>query len=109
MNWLWLSIAIISETIATSALKASVGFTRFLPSILVIIGYVSSFFFLSMSLKTIPIGVVYAIWSGVGIVLITFVGLFLYHEKLDLPAVIGIVFIGFGVIIMNVFSKTAGH
>jgi len=109
MNYLWLSIAIISETIATSELKASVGFTRIVPSIFVIIGYISSFFFLSLTLKTIPIGVVYAIWSGVGIVLITFVGLFIYHQKLDFLAIIGIVFIGFGVVIINGFSRTVGH
>jgi small multidrug resistance pump len=109
MNWIFLLIAIISEVIATSALKSSTGFTRLLPSTIVVVGYSSAFYFLSLTLKSIPVGVAYAVWSGIGIVLISIVGLFFYHQKLDQPAIVGIVLIITGVIIINVFSKTVGH
>ncbi|SHM75063.1 small multidrug resistance pump [Duganella sacchari] len=107
-NWLCLAIAIVAETIATSAMKASDGFTKAGPSTIVIAGYAIAFYFLSLTLRTIPVGVAYAIWSGVGIILIAAAGWLLYGQKLDLPAVIGMGLIIAGVVIMNVFSKV-GH
>jgi len=107
-NWLCLAIAIVAETIATSAMKASDGFTKAGPSTIVIAGYAIAFYFLSLTLRTIPVGVAYAIWSGVGIILIAAAGWLLYGQKLDLPAVIGMALIIAGVVIMNVFSKV-GH
>lgn len=109
MNWLFLAIAIVSEVIATSALKASAGFTRLGPSAIVAIGYGIAFYMLAQTLKTIPMGVAYAVWSGAGIVLITLVGYFFFKQRLDLPALAGIALIVAGVIVMQVFSKTAGH
>lgn len=108
-NWLFLAIAIISETIATSALKSSEGFTRLLPSVLVVVGYGVAFYFLSLTLRTIPVGIAYAVWSGVGIVLITTVGWLVFGQKLDLPALIGMALIIAGVVVMNVFSKAHGN
>jgi small multidrug resistance pump len=108
-QWLYLGIAIISETIATSALKSSDGFSRLLPSLLVVAGYGIAFYFLSMTLRTIPVGIAYAVWSGVGIVLITLVGWLLYGQKLDLPALLGMGLIVAGVVVMNVFSKASAH
>lgn len=108
-NWLFLGVAIVSEVIATSALKASEGFSRFWPSLLVVIGYGIAFYCLALTLKVIPMGVVYAIWSGIGIVLITLVGWFMFNQKLDLPALMGISLIAAGVVVMNVFSKTLVH
>ena len=108
-NWLILGVAIVSEVIATSALKASEGFSHFRSSLLVVIGYGIAFYCLALTLKVIPMGVVYAIWSGIGIVLITLVGWFLFNQKLDLPALLGIGLIAAGVVVMNVFSKTLVH
>ena len=107
--WVYLITAIVSEVIATSALKASTGFTKPLPSVVVVIGYLVSFYFLSLTLKTIPVGIAYAIWSGVGVVLISVVAWLLYGQKLDLPALIGMGLIISGVMVINLFSKTAGH
>jgi small multidrug resistance pump len=109
MNWLYLAIAIVAEVIATSALKASEGFTRTIPSTLVVTGYGVAFYMLSLTLRTIPMGVVYAIWSGAGIVLITLVGFFLFKQRLDLPALAGIGLIVAGVLVMQLFSKTTSH
>jgi small multidrug resistance pump len=108
-NWLFLAIAIVSETIATSALKSSEGFSRLLPSILVVVGYAVAFYFLSLTLRTIPVGIAYAVWSGVGIVLIMLVGWLVFGQKMDTPALLGMGLIVAGVIVMNVFSKTAQH
>ncbi len=108
-NWLFLLLAIVSEVIATSALKSSEGFSRLWPSVVVVIGYGIAFYCLALTLKVIPMGVVYAIWSGIGIVLITLVGWFLFDQKLDLPALLGIGLIAAGVVVMNVFSRTMGH
>jgi len=108
-NWICLAIAILSETVATTALKASAGFTRPLPAIVVVLGYGLAFYFLSLTLRTIPLGVAYAVWSGVGIVLITAAGWLLYGQKLDGAALAGIGLIVAGVLVMNLFSKTAGH
>jgi small multidrug resistance pump len=109
MNYVYLFAAIVSEVIATSALKAAEGFSRFWPSVIVIVGYGLAFYCLSLTMRTIPIGVAYAIWSGVGIVLIALVGLLFYRQSLDAPALIGMALILAGVLIINVFSKTAGH
>lgn len=108
-QWLFLSIAIIGEVIATSALKASEGFSRLLPSLIVVAGYATAFYFLSLTLKTIPVGVVYAIWSGAGIVLISLIAWLLYGQTLDLPAIIGMILIVAGVFVINVFSRTVSH
>lgn len=108
-NWIYLAIAILSETVATTALNASAGFTRAGPAALVVVGYGLAFYFLSLTLRTIPLGVAYAVWSGVGIVLITAAGWILYEQKLDAAALAGIALIVAGVLVMNLFSKTAGH
>ena len=109
MHWLYLTIAIVSEVIATSALKATEGFTRWIPSLIVVVGYASAFFFLSLTLRTLPLGVAYAVWSGVGVVLVTVVGWAVYHQSLDLAAGIGIGLIVAGVVVLNLFSKVAVH
>ncbi|EDM26878.1 transporter, small multidrug resistance (SMR) family protein [Lentisphaera araneosa HTCC2155] len=109
MNYLYLAIAILAEVIATSALKSAEGFSKIGPSLLVILGYGVAFYCLSLVLRTIPVGVAYAIWSGVGIVLVSIVAYFLHNQKLDLPAVIGITLIITGVIIINVFSNSSAH
>jgi len=106
-KWVALGIAIVAETIATSAVKSSEGFSKLVPSVIVVIGYGVAFYFLAMTLKAIPVGIAYAIWSGVGIVLITLVGWIMFGQRLDAPALIGIVLIIAGVIVMNVFSKSA--
>jgi small multidrug resistance pump len=109
MNWLYLAVAIVMEVVATSALKASDGFTRLLPSALVVVGYAAAFYLLSLTLRTMPVGVVYAVWSGVGVVLITLVGWLVFKQALDLPAFIGIALIASGVIVLNFFSKVVPH
>jgi small multidrug resistance pump len=109
VHWLYLSIAIVSEVIATSALKAAEGFTRWLPSVLVVAGYASAFYFMSLTLKVIPLGITYAIWSGVGLALISLAGWILYGQSLDIPAIIGISLIVAGVLVLNLYSKTAAQ
>ena len=110
MNTWWiLAIAIIAEVIATSALKVSEGFTRLIPSLVVVVGYGIAFYGLALTLKTIPVGVAYAIWSGMGIVLVTLIGWFLFDQKLDPAAIIGMGLIVAGVVVMNVFSASSGH
>jgi small multidrug resistance pump len=106
MKYLYLFIAIVSEVIATSSLKAAEGFTKLWPSVLVIAGYASAFYFLSITVKVMPVGITYALWSGVGIVLVTIAGIFLYKQVPDLPAIIGMVLITIGVLVINIFSKT---
>ncbi|MCH7313585.1 multidrug efflux SMR transporter [Acinetobacter sp. ANC 3882] len=108
-NWIILFIAIAAEVIATSALKSSEGFTKPIASIVVVVGYMIAFYCLSLTLKTIPVGIAYAIWSGVGIVLITTVAWFVFDQKLDLWGIIGIVLIMSGVLILNLLSKTSSH
>lgn len=107
--YLLLGIAIVAEVIATSALRAAEGFTRLVPSIMVVIGYAVAFLCLSLTLKSIPVGIVYAIWSGLGIVLISIVAYFLYGQSLDLPAIIGMALILVGVVVLNLFSKSTVH
>ena len=104
-----LGAAIVSEVIATTALKSSDGFQRLLPSALAVIGYCVSFYLLSQVMKSIPTGVVYAIWSGVGIVLISLVAWLLHGQKLDLAAIGGMAMIVGGVLVIQLFSKTSGH
>jgi small multidrug resistance pump len=108
-QWIFLSIAIVSEVIATSALKASDGFSRLWPSLVVAAGYMAAFYFLSLTLKTIPIGVAYAIWSGAGVALIALIAWVFFGQALDTPAVIGLALIVAGVVVLNVFSKTVAH
>ncbi len=105
----YLAIAIISEVIATSALKASEEFTRLIPSLVVVIGYGIAFYCLALVLRSIPVGLAYAIWSGLGIVLITLVGAVVYKQIPDTPALIGMALIITGVVVINVFSKTISH
>lgn len=107
--YLTLAVAIVAEVIATTALKSSEGFSRFVPSAIVVLGYGVAFYCLSLTLKTIPTGVAYAIWSGVGIVLISLLGWWIHKQALDWPAVIGMGLIVAGVMVLNVFSKTLPH
>lgn len=106
---LYLGIAIICEVIATSALKSSEGFTRLVPSIVTGVGYTAAFYFLSLTLRTIPVGIAYAIWSGVGIIFITAIGYVAFQQRLDAPAFLGLGLIIAGVLVINLLSKTAGH
>lgn len=105
--WIYLAIAIVTEVIGTSALKSAEGFTRLLPSVMVIASYAISFYLLSLTLSSIPVGVVYAVWSGVGIVLLALTGAFLFKQTLDTPAIVGISLILAGVVVINLFSQTA--
>ncbi|WGI24748.1 multidrug efflux SMR transporter [Halomonas alkaliantarctica] len=109
MTFVYLVLAIVAEVIATSALKASLGFTRPLPSLVVVVGYGLAFYLLSLVLRTLPVGVAYAIWAGLGIVLVTLVGIVIFGEKPDLPAVVGISLIVAGVVMLQVFSKMNVH
>ncbi|MFH6956730.1 DMT family transporter [Flavobacterium aquidurense] len=107
MKYLFLGLAIVFEVIGSSFMKTSDGFTKWIPSAVVFIAYLVCFYFLSLALKTIPLGIAYAIWGGLGIVLTAAVSVFIFKQKLDLPAIIGIVLIVSGVVVMNFFSKTA--
>ena len=109
MAYLYLSVAILAEVIGTSALKASKEFTNLVPSLVVVAGYGVAFYFMTLALRTIPIGITYAVWSGIGIVLITIAGIFLYKEIPDLPAIIGMGLIVAGVAVIHLFSKTVSH
>jgi small multidrug resistance pump len=109
MHWLYLSVAILSEVVATSALKAADGFSRWFPSLLVVTGYGLSFHFLSLALRTIPLGIAYAIWSGVGVALVSLVGWGIYHQSLDTGARVGIALIVAGVVVLNLFSEAVPH
>ncbi len=108
-NWLYLAVAILAEVIATSSLRASDGFTRLWPSLLVVTGYGVAFYFLSLTLRAIPVGIAYAVWSGVGIVLVSLIAWIGFGQKLDAPAVLGIGLIISGVVVLNLFSKSAAH
>ncbi|MBS7698398.1 MAG: multidrug efflux SMR transporter [Chelatococcus sp.] len=109
MSYIFLLIAIVAEVIATSALKASDSFTRLGPSLLTVAGYALAFYFLSLTLRTMPTGIAYAIWSGVGIVLISAVSWIWFKQSLDWPALLGLSLIIAGVIVVNVFSRSMGH
>ena len=104
-----LGAAILAEVIGTSALKASEGFTRPLPSVLTAVAYVAAFYALSLTLKTVPLGIAYGVWSGVGIVLVSAVGWVLYDQRLDAAALLGIGLILAGVLVIHLFSRSAGH
>ena len=106
-GYAWLAIAIVAEVIGTSTLKASEGFTRLLPSLVTAVGYGVAFYCLSHSMKTVPVGVGYAIWSGVGVVLITAIAWVAFKQRLDLPALAGMGLIISGVLVINLFSKSA--
>lgn len=108
-QWIYLAAAIVSEVIATSALKAAAGFSRLVPSLIVVAGYAVAFFFLSLTLRTIPVGVAYAVWSGAGVALIALIGWLFLGQSLDTPAIIGLSLIVAGVIVINVFSKSVTH
>lgn len=108
-TFLILAVAILAEVVATSALKASEGFTRLLPSVIVVIGYGIAFTCLSLTLKTIPVGVAYAIWSGAGTALVALLGWLYFKQHLDIAAIIGLVLIIGGVIVLNLFSKMSAH
>ena len=109
MHWLYLALAIGAEVIATSALKSAAGFTRLLPSIVVVLGYGAAFYFLSLTLKTIPVGMAYAIWSGAGIVLVSLIAWLVFKQSLDLPAIVGMGLIVAGVLVIQLFSQTQAH
>lgn len=104
-----LLIAVIAETIGTTALQASQQFTRLWPSLIVVIGYGLAFYFMSITLRYMPVGIVYAMWSGLGIVLIALIGYLVFGQHLDWPAVLGLGMIISGILIIHLFSKSAGH
>ena len=107
--YLALILAILTEVVGTSSLKACEGFTRLAPSLIVVAGYGLSFYFLSITVQSIPLGIAYAIWSGLGSVLIVLVGWLLFKQAIDAPAVLGVALIIAGCVVLNVFSKAAGH
>ncbi|WP_341938239.1 DMT family transporter [Marinimicrobium sp. C2-29] len=108
-NWIFLAIAIVGEVVATSALKSSEGFTRIWPSLVVIVGYGVAFYLLSLALRSIPVSIAYAVWAGLGIVLVAIIGWLLHGERLDSWAFLGIGLIVSGVAVLNLLSKTASH
>nr|WP_306540963.1 multidrug efflux SMR transporter [Dysgonomonas sp.] len=108
-GFIFLLVAIIFETLGTSMLKMSEQFTKFTPSVISIISYLITFYFLSLSLKTMPVGIAYGIWGGLGIVLITVIGAVFFKQTPDVPAIIGIGLIVAGVVVVNVFSKMGVH
>jgi len=109
MGYWYLMVAILSEVVATSALNASQGFTRLWPSMVTVVGYCLAFYFLSLTLRTVPMGIAYAVWAGAGIVLIAISGAIFFKQLPDLPAVLGMLFIIVGVVLVSAVSRTAGH
>jgi small multidrug resistance pump len=108
IQWVYLSVAILAEVIGTSFLKSAEGFTRLAPSLVVVIAYLVAFYFLSLTLKTLPVGVAYAVWAGAGVALIALAGYLFFGQSLDLAAIAGIGLIVAGVIVINVFSASVG-
>lgn len=108
-HWIYLSVAILSEVVATSALKASDGFARPWPSLVVVLGYGLAFYFLALTLRVVPVGIAYAIWAGAGIALIALIGWVVFGQRLDGPALTGLALIVAGIVVMQVFSDTTGH
>mgnify|MGYP005720198659 CR=1 FL=1 len=106
-NWVYLGLAIVSEVIATASLKSTEGFTRLVPSIVVLVGYSAAFYFLSLTLDTVPIGVAYAVWSGVGVATITLVSFLVYDQKIDAAGLLGIGLIVAGVVVLRLFSEAS--
>ncbi len=109
MQWVLLGFAVLFETIGTTALKASDGFTRLWPSLLVVASYGAAFYLLSLALRSMPIGIAYAIWSGLGICLIAAIGWWAFGQRLDLPALLGLGMIVAGIMVINLFSTSVGH
>ncbi|MFT6406705.1 MAG: small multidrug resistance pump [Arenicella sp.] len=109
MIYWYLAIAIIAEVVGTIALKASDGFTQAMPATIVVIAYATAFYFLSLVLKTMPVGIVYALWSGMGIVFITIISTIVFKQVPDAAAIVGMSLIVLGVVVINVFSKTVAH
>lgn len=109
MNYVFLATAITFEVLATTALKQTDGFTRLLPSLVTLAGYALAFYFLALTLRAMPVGIVYALWSGIGIVFITAIGWLWFRQALDIPAIIGIALIVAGVLVINLMSKTMMH
>ena len=109
MQYFYLVVAIVAEVVATSFMKQSEGFTKLVPSLVMVAGYAVAFYFLSLTLRTLPTGIAYAIWSGVGIVLITAVAWLLQGQKLDAPAIVGMALIVGGVVVINTFSASTSH
>lgn len=109
MHYLWLFIAIVTETLGTTALQASQQFTRLWPSVAVVVFYVVSFYFMALALKVMPVGIVYAIWSGLGIVCIAAIGFVVFDQRLDMPAILGLVMIIAGILVIHLFSNAATH
>jgi small multidrug resistance pump len=107
LHYIYLFFAILAETIGTTALQASHQFSRFWPSLLVIVAYAISFYLLSMTLRVMPVGIVYAIWSGLGIVLIAAIGYIVFHQRLDLPAVLGLGLIISGILVIHLVSSAS--
>jgi small multidrug resistance pump len=108
-HWLALGIAIVAEVIATSALRTTNEFTRLWPSVIVILGYAAAFYFMTLSLRVLPVGIMYAIWAGLGIVLVGVIGWVVYRQSLDTPAIVGMAMIIAGVVVINVFSRSVNH
>jgi small multidrug resistance pump len=109
VHWIYLSIAIVAEVVGTSCLKSSQGFTRLWPSLVVVVGYAVAFYFLALTLRTMSVGIAYAVWAGAGVALITAIGWVFFHEPLDAAALIGIVLIVAGVVVINAFSTSVAH
>jgi small multidrug resistance pump len=105
MGYVYLSIAVVVEVVATMALKSSEGFTRLVPSVLVVVGYGTAFYLLTLVLKTIPVGITYAVWAGLGIALVTISAAVVFGEIPDMPAIVGIALIMTGVVVINLFSR----
>ena len=108
-QWVYLSIAILSEVIGTTFLKSSEGFTRLIPSVVVVVAYLASLYFLSLTLRTLPVGIAYAVWAGLGVALITLAGYVFFGQRLDGAAIIGMALIVAGVIVINLLSASARH
>ncbi|MBB5320299.1 DMT family transporter [Marinobacter oulmenensis] len=109
MSWMYLMVAIVAEVVGTTALKASDGFTRLGPTLMVIVGYAVAFYFLSLAIRVIPVGLAYAAWAGLGIVLISLIGWLAMGQRLDFPAIAGMLLIVAGVLVINLFSNTSAH
>jgi small multidrug resistance pump len=109
MSYIYLALAVVAEVVATSALKRTEEFTRLLPSLVVLFGYTIAFYFLTLVLRSMPVGVTYVIWSGLGVTLVTMTSAILYREVPDLPASLGMTLIVAGVMIMNLLSKSVAH
>jgi len=108
-HYLFLVLAILTETVGTSALQASQQFTRLVPSVIVVVGYGLSFYLLALTLRYMPVGIVYAIWSGLGVVFIAAIGWLIFGQKIDLPAALGMALIIAGIVVLHLFSKSTAH